>query len=110
MAKIEGRGCCEAAIQHAVKAVQSTGRFTVLVLLVCGMDEAELAVREQTMRTVLAAAAVPLSIVIIGIGDGPWTFMRHLDDGLTRRKFDNGAWHNNTGCKLMMSLQLRSCH
>ena len=41
------------------------------------------------MRAVIAAASVPLSIVFVGMGDGPWQFLEHLDDGLTRRHFDN---------------------
>lgn len=43
----------------------------------------------RLLKNISFSSNFPLSIVLVGVGDGPWEVMKALDDFIPTRKFDN---------------------
>ncbi|KAJ9135399.1 hypothetical protein P3X46_032586 [Hevea brasiliensis] len=83
---------------------QSGGQYHVLLIIADGqvtrsVDTARGQLSPQERKTVDAiveASKLPLSIVLVGVGDGPWDMMREFDDNIPAREFDNFQFVNFT--------------
>eukprot|EP01114_Cavostelium_apophysatum_P014376 TRINITY_DN3714_c0_g1_i1.p1 TRINITY_DN3714_c0_g1~~TRINITY_DN3714_c0_g1_i1.p1 ORF type:complete len:288 (+),score=39.88 TRINITY_DN3714_c0_g1_i1:33-896(+) len=72
-------------IYEAINIVKTQKDFHVLLIIADGQVSNE----KETADAIVEASNFPLSIVVVGVGDGPWDLMEEFDDGLPQRKFDN---------------------
>lgn len=74
-------------IDKAIEIVRETNKYHLLVILCDGEISGNC--KKKTDIAIAEASKYPLSIVIIGIGDGPWDGMELLDDNVKGKKYDN---------------------
>ncbi|XP_022729328.1 E3 ubiquitin-protein ligase RGLG2-like [Durio zibethinus] len=85
-------------IEMAITIVeQSGGQYHVLLIIADGQvtrsvdtERGQLSPQEtKTVEAIVKASEYPLSIILVGVGDGPWDMMREFDDNIPARAFDN---------------------
>ena len=75
-------------IRQAMRHVYHNGmEFHLLLIIADGQISSTC--MQETMRAIEEASMFPISIVLIGVGDGPWDAMRYFDDSLPSRQWDN---------------------
>lgn len=72
-------------IREAITQVRASKQYTILVIIADGQIDRP----DDTAAAIVEASNYPLSIVTVGVGDGPWDTMHEFDDGLPKRLFDN---------------------
>ncbi|KAM1428510.1 hypothetical protein ACFX2I_044828 [Malus domestica] len=92
-------------IEQAMTIVEeSHGQYHVLLIIADGQvtrsvdtERGRLSPQEQnTVNAIVAASKLPLSIILVGVGDGPWDMMKEFDDNIPTRAFDNFQFVNFT--------------
>ncbi|KAG2295332.1 hypothetical protein Bca4012_067148 [Brassica carinata] len=103
--KLAGPTSFAPIIEMAMSVVeQSSGQYHVLVIIADGQvtrsvdtEHGQLSPQEQkTVDAIVKASTLPLSIVLVGVGDGPWDMMQEFDDNIPARAFDNFQFVNFT--------------
>ncbi|KAJ4892587.1 E3 ubiquitin-protein ligase RGLG1 [Raphanus sativus] len=103
--KLAGPTSFAPIIEMAMTVVeQSSGQYHVLVIIADGQvtrsvdtEHGQLSPQEQrTVDAIVKASTLPLSIVLVGVGDGPWDMMQEFDDNIPSRAFDNFQFVNFT--------------
>jgi len=72
-------------IKEAIEIVKRDKAYHILLIIADG----QVINIKETTEAIVEASFYPLSIVCIGVGDGPWRVMEEFDDGLPERQFDN---------------------
>ncbi|KAK3083626.1 hypothetical protein FSP39_000474 [Pinctada imbricata] len=77
-------------IRKAVEIVETSHQYHILIIIADGQVNEE----DDTISSIVEASKHPLSIVVVGVGDGPWDLMEEFDDHLPKREFDNFQFVN----------------
>jgi len=86
--KFSGPTSFAPVIREAIRIVQEERSYHILVIIADG-QVTDASPTGETAQAIIEASKYPLSIVVVGVGDGPWQAMEHYDDELPTRKFDN---------------------
>ena len=77
-------------INKAIDTVKEKPTYHLLMILTDGqLDDSD-----KNADAIVRASDFPISIVVVGLGDGPWYAMEHFDDNLPMRRFDNFQFVN----------------
>ncbi|XP_071946365.1 uncharacterized protein [Antedon mediterranea] len=77
-------------IRKAICIVKEKRSYHIVLIITDGQVKDE----DLTANAIIEASSYPISIVVIGVGDGPWHNLVNFDDNLPRRKFDNFQFVN----------------
>jgi len=72
-------------IREAIKIVEAQKSYHILIIIADGQIDNV----KETIAAIVEASKYALSIITIGVGDGPWDLMVEFDDKLPDRIFDN---------------------
>lgn len=83
--ELGGPTCLAPIIEQAMEIVEEKKSYHILLVITDGQFSGD----HEDVHAIIKASEYPLSIVIVGVGDGPWDVVQEYDDKLLARHFDN---------------------
>jgi len=83
--KLSGPTSFAPLIYETIKIVRKTKAYHILIIIADGQVTNE----KETIDAIVACSQFPISIILVGVGDGPWETMQDFDDKIPQRQFDN---------------------
>ena len=77
-------------IMKAIEIVKLKWSYHILLVITDGQLKND----STSVDAIVLASNYPISIIVVGVGDGPWDNMENYDDNLPMRKFDNFQFVN----------------
>jgi len=75
-------------IDKTIEIVKETGKYHILLIIGTNkIDDPVLAY--NTRKAIARASSYPISIIMIGVGDGPWNFLANLENSIPDQNFHN---------------------
>ena len=94
--RLSGPTCISPLVDKAIEVVKRTKQHHMLLIIADG----QLTYFDRDMEAVKRASDYPLSITMVGVGDGPWGDMERLDDEMPAgRRFDNFQFVDYEKCR-----------
>eukprot|EP01119_Soliformovum_irregulare_P001445 TRINITY_DN11143_c0_g1_i1.p1 TRINITY_DN11143_c0_g1~~TRINITY_DN11143_c0_g1_i1.p1 ORF type:complete len:297 (+),score=59.65 TRINITY_DN11143_c0_g1_i1:3-893(+) len=100
-------------IREALNIVQKEQSYHILVIIADGQvtpDSEWCHAELETRKAIEDASRFPLSILLVGVGDGPWDKMEEFDDGLPARIFDNFQFVELSKALVGSTPEMRECN
>jgi len=72
-------------IRATIEIAKRDHGYLILLIVADGQVNDE----KDTVQAIIEASHYPISICMVGVGDGPWALMEKFDDKIKGRKFDN---------------------
>lgn len=85
--ELSGPTCFVPIIEKAIEITKQNNSYHILLIIADGQVEEEQ--DEYTRQIIIKASYYPISIIVVGVGDGPWDNMHVYDEKLPSRLFDN---------------------
>nr|GEV72465.1 E3 ubiquitin-protein ligase RGLG2-like [Tanacetum cinerariifolium] len=87
-------------IEQAMTILEKCGGQYHVLLIIADRQVGNVTLQNKSVQekkmvdAIVQASKLPLSIVLVGVGDGPWDMMKKFDDNIPQREFDNFQFVN----------------